>query len=226
MPTVIITGANRGIGLEFVRQYLADGWKVIATCRDTASPGGLAGMVGVELFALSVDDPASITAFGAALKGKFIDLLINNAGVMGPDLTAQSRDGIDVEGWLLTLKVNALAPILVAQALKPSLAAGAKVATVSSQLGSVTENESGGMYAYRASKAAVNMGNRSLAADWRDDGITCIVMHPGWVQTDMGGPKAPVTPPDSVAGMRRVIADATLADSGAFFGYDGRRIPW
>ncbi|MFV3129379.1 SDR family oxidoreductase [Niveispirillum sp. KHB5.9] len=226
MPTVVITGANRGIGLEFVRQYVADGWTVIATCRDAARPGGLAGVKGVEVLGLSVDDPASIAAFAAALKGRSVDLLINNAGIMGPDLSAQSRDGIDVDGWLMTLKVNALAPLLLAQALKPNLAAGAKVATVSSQLGSVAENESGGMYAYRASKAAINMGNRSLAADWREDGITCIVMHPGWVQTDMGGPKAPVTPPDSVAGMRRVIAGATPADSGAFFGYDGRRIPW
>lgn len=226
MPTVVITGANRGIGLEFARQYAADGWTVIATCRDPAQPGGLAGVTGVEVLGLSVDDPVAIQTFAAALKGRTIDLLINNAGIMGPDLPAQSRDGIDVDGWLLALKVNALAPILLAQALKPGLAAGAKVATVSSQLGSVAENESGGMYAYRASKAAINMGNRSLAADWRDDGITCIVLHPGWVQTDMGGPKAPVTPPDSVAGMRRVISSATPADSGAFFAYDGRRIPW
>ena len=226
MPTVVITGANRGIGLEFARQYAADGWTVIATCRDLASPGGLADVAGVELFALSVDDPASIKAFAGALKGRSIDLLINNAGIMGPDLAAQSRDGIDVEGWMLTMKVNALAPLLLAQALRPLLSVEAKVATVSSQLGSVTENESGGMYAYRASKAAINMGNRSLAADWRDDGITCIVLHPGWVQTDMGGAKAPVTPPDSVAGMRRVIAAAGPSDSGAFFAYDGRRIPW
>lgn len=226
MPTVVITGANRGLGLEFARQYAADGWTVIATCRDLVNPGGLADVPGVELFALSVDDPAAIKAFAGVLKGRSIDLLVNNAGIMGPDLPAQSRDGIDVDGWLLTMKVNALAPILMAQALKPLLARGAKVATVSSQLGSITENEGGGMYAYRASKTAINMGNRSLAADWRDDGVTCIVMHPGWVQTDMGGPKAPVLPPDSVAGMRRVIAAATPADSGAFFAFDGRRIPW
>ncbi|OYQ34227.1 short-chain dehydrogenase [Niveispirillum lacus] len=226
MPTVVITGANRGIGLEFARQYSADGWSVIATIRDLAQPGGLSELPGVELQALSVDDPASIAAFGTALAGRSIDLLINNAGIMGPDLPAQSRNGIDAEGWLLAMKVNALAPLLIAQALKPLMAAGAKVATVSSQLGSITENETGGMYAYRASKAAINMGNRSLAADWRDDGVTCIVLHPGWVQTDMGGPKAPVVPADSVAGMRRIIAAATASDSGAFFAFDGRRIPW
>jgi len=226
MPTVVITGANRGIGLEFARQYAADGWTVIATCRDLANPGGLAEVAGVDLFALSVDDTASIKAFASALKGRSIDLLINNAGIIGPALEQQSKDGIDVDGWLETLKVNGLAPILVSLGLRPLLAAGAKVATVSSQLGSITETESGGMYAYRASKAAINMGNRTLAADWRDDGITCIVLHPGWVQTDMGGPKAPVSPPDSVAGMRRVIAAAGPGDSGAFFAYDGRRIPW
>lgn len=226
MPTVVITGANRGIGLEFARQYAADGWTVIATCRDLANPGGLADLAGVELFVLSVDDPASIKAFAGALKGRSIDLLINNAGIIGPALEQQSKDGIDVDGWLETLKVNGLAPILVSLGLRALLAAGAKVATVSSQLGSITETESGGMYAYRASKAAINMGNRTLAADWRDDGITCIVMHPGWVQTDMGGPKAPVSPSDSVAGMRRVIAAAGPGDSGAFFAYDGRRIPW
>lgn len=226
MPSVVITGANRGIGLEFARQYAADGWTVIATCRDLNSPGGLSELAGVEIFGLSVDDPASITAFAGALKGRSIDLLVNNAGIMGPDLAAQSKNGIDVDGWMQAMKVNALAPILVAQALRPLLSAGAKVATLSSQLGSVTENESGGMYAYRASKAAINMGNRSLAADWRDDGITCIVLHPGWVQTDMGGAKAPVTPSDSVAGLRRVIAAAGPDDTGGFFAYDGRRIPW
>lgn len=226
MPTVVITGANRGIGLEFARQYAAEGWTVIATVRDRSQPGGLSGVAGVELFALSADDTGAIAAFGKALAGRSIDLLINNAGIMGPDLPAQSKAGVDADGWLLAMKVNALAPILLAQAVKPHLAAGAKVATVSSQLGSIAENETGGMYAYRASKAAINMGNRSLAADWRDDGITCLVLHPGWVQTDMGGPKAPVAPPDSVAGMRRVIAAATPDDSGAFFAFDGRRIPW
>ena len=226
MPTVIITGANRGIGLELARQYSADGWTVIATAREPAKATALAALPGVELCELAVDDESAITAFAAALAGRHIDLLINNAGIMGPDLPAQSRDGIDGAGWLLTLQVNALAPILLALAVKPLLVPGAKIATISSHLGSITENESGGMYAYRASKAAVNMGNRSLAADLRDAGITCLVLHPGWVQTDMGGAKAPVTVPDSAAGLRRIIAGATLADSGCFIGFDGRRIPW
>lgn len=226
MPTVIITGANRGIGLELARQYSTDGWTIIATAREPAKATDLAALPGVEVKALAVDDSAAIAAFATSLSGRDIDLLINNAGIMGPDLPAQSCDGIDAEGWLQTMQVNALAPILLSLAVKPFLAPGAKIATISSQLGSIAENESGGMYAYRASKAAVNMGNRSLAADLRDDGVTCLVLHPGWVQTDMGGTKAPVKAPDSAAGLRRVIAAATLADSGSFIAYDGRRLPW
>lgn len=226
MPVVLITGANRGIGLEFARQYAADGWTVIATCRETDNSGGLAHLREIEVYGLSVDQPSSIEVLAGLLQGRKIDLLINNAGIIGPALEEQSKYGIDVDGWMETMKVNALSPILVSLALRPMLSHGAKVATVSSQLGSITETESGGMYAYRASKAAINMGIRTLAADWRDEGIACIVLHPGWVQTDMGGPKAPVTPADSVAGMRRVIAGVGLGDSGAFFAYDGRRIPW
>lgn len=226
MPTMIVTGANRGVGLELARQYAADGWKVIATCRNPALPGGLSSLPGVEVRGLEVDDPASITAFASGLAGTPIDLLINNAGIIGPDLSAQSKDGLDPAGWAQTMQVNALAPVLLALALRPNLSSGSKMVTLSSQLGSITETEAGSMYAYRMSKAAVNMGNRCLAMDWRDEGIICLVVHPGWVQTDMGGPKAPVPPVDSVAGLRRVIARATLSDTGGFFAYDGRNIPW
>jgi NAD(P)-dependent dehydrogenase (short-subunit alcohol dehydrogenase family) len=226
MPLVVITGANRGIGLELARQYAADGWRVVATCRDPARPGGLAGQANVEIQPLTVDSETSIAAFAAAMQGRRINLLINNAGIMGPDLPRQSKDGIDVAGWLETMRVNALSPILLTVALKENFEPGAKVATLSSQLGSLTENESGGMYAYRASKAALNMGIRSLAADLRTQGIVLLAMHPGWVQTDMGGPQAPVRIPDSVAGLRRIIAAAGPADSGSFIAFDGRRIPW
>jgi NAD(P)-dependent dehydrogenase (short-subunit alcohol dehydrogenase family) len=226
MPLVVITGANRGIGLELARQYAADGWQVVATCRNPATPGGLAGLANVQVQPLAVDQESSIAAFASIMRGRGIDLLINNAGIKGPDLPQQSKDGIDVAGWLETMRVNALSPILLTLALKESLRPGSKVATLSSQLGSQTENESGGMYAYRASKAAVNMGIRSLAADLRDQGIVLLALHPGWVQTDMGGPQAPVRIPDSVAGMRRVIAAAGPVDSGSFIAFDGRRIPW
>ncbi len=228
MPTVIVTGANRGIGLEFARQYAADGWRVIATTRDPAKAADLSATKGVEVRALEVADPASIQAFAQGLGGEAVDLLVNNAGVMGPEFPRQSKDGIDVEGWLHTMRVNTLAPLLLVLALRENLAKSKapKVASITSQLGSIGENESGGMYAYRVSKAALNMGNKSLAVDLRDRNICCIVLHPGWVQTDMGGANAPVKPTDSVAGMRRVIARAGMEVTGCFFGHDGREIPW
>lgn len=228
MPTVIVTGANRGIGLEFARQYAADGWRVIATCRRPDEAATLKALAGVEVHTLDVGDPAAIQGFAAALAGERIDLLLNNAGIFGPDHPRQSKDGIDPEGWLQTLRINALAPVLLTLALRDNLAKAEapKVATVSSQLGSIGENGSGGMYAYRASKAAINAGNRSLAVDLKERNIACVVLHPGWVQTDMGGANAPVKPADSVAGMRRVIARIGLDDSGCFYGYDGREIPW
>jgi NAD(P)-dependent dehydrogenase (short-subunit alcohol dehydrogenase family) len=160
------------------------------------------------------------------MQGRPIDLLIHNAGTMGPDPARQSKDVIDAAGWLETMQTNALAPILLTLALKDNLRPGAKVATLSSQLASLAENVSGGLYAYRASKAAVNMGIRSLAADLADQGIILLALHPGWVQTDMGGPKAPVRVGDSVAGLRRVISAAGPADNGSFIAFDGRRIPW
>ena len=225
MPTVVISGANRGIGLELARQYAADGWNVIAGVREPGKAEALAAISGVSIRQLHVDDPASIAAFAADLSGIKVDLLINNAGVMGPAPAAQSAAGIDVAGWLSAMQINALAPLLMAQALKPHLAPAAKVATISSIMGSIAETP-GGYYAYRASKAAVNMGIRSLAQDWQADGIIFLLLHPGWVQTDMGGASAPVRPVDSAAGLRHVIAVATPADNGAFIGYDGQRIAW
>lgn len=224
MPTVVITGAKRGIGLEMARQYIADGWTVIAGVREPAGAEKLRAL-GADVRALDVADPVSIKAFADGFAGTKIDLLINNAGVIGPDLPAQSAEHIDVEAWLETMKVNALAPVLVAQAMKPHLVPGAKIATLSSVLGSITEN-TGGYVAYRASKAAVNMGIHCLSLAWGKEGLTLLLLHPGWVQTEMGGPNAPVLPTDSAAGLRQVIASATAADNGAYIAYDGRRIPW
>lgn len=228
MPTVVITGANRGIGLEFARQYAADGWRVVATARDPARAQALAEVPGVEIRALDVADPAAIAAFSRELGDERIDVLINNAGVMGPPFPQQSKDGLDAEGWVAAMRVNTLAPILMVLALKEKLCKSSRptVASISSQLGSIEENQSGGMYAYRVSKAGLNMANKSLAVDLRDWNICCIVLHPGWVQTDMGGEQAPVKPADSVAGLRKVIGGATMEHTGCFFSYDGREIPW
>lgn len=228
MPTVVITGANRGIGLEFARQYAADGWRVIATVRQPDHADALRAVTGVEVHGLDVTDPAAIAAFGQSLAGEQVDVLINNAGVMGPAFPNQSKDGVDVDGWVHTMRTNTLAPILMSLVLRENLgkASRATVANMSSELGSIAENRSGGMYAYRVSKAGLNMANKSLSVDLRDWNICFLVLHPGWVQTDMGGAQAPVSVADSVTGLRKVIAGATMEHSGRFFAYDGREIEW
>ncbi|HEY0525508.1 MAG TPA: SDR family oxidoreductase [Stellaceae bacterium] len=223
MPTVLVTGAGRGLGLEFARQYRADGWRVIGTVRDPGRAAELKSL-GAEVHALDVTDMAAVARLGQALAGEAIDVAIANAGVYGPrDMTL---DALDVEGWLDTFRVNTIAPVAVAAALRGpvSRSGGRKMAAITSRLGSIEYNREGGMYAYRSSKAALNAAWRSFAID--NPGIVAILLHPGWVRTDMGGPNADLSPAESVAGMRRVIAGAGDADSGRFFGHDGTAIPW
>lgn len=224
MPTVLITGASRGLGLEFARQYAADGWRVHACCRE---PGGAVTEISgdVVCHALDVTDTAAIAALGAALKGEALDLLVNNAGIMG---RGQKLGRIDADGWGTVLRVNAIAPIMLSEALLPNLrkATGARIAMLTSRMGSIADNTSGGMYAYRSSKAALNAAARSLALDLAGDGIGVVLLHPGWVRTDMGGPNGQIDAPEAVTGLRRIIANLKMADSGAFYAYDGRQIPW
>ncbi len=227
MPTVLITGASRGIGLELARQYAADGWRVIATCRDSAGEQSLrevAGDLAVER--LEVTDWDAIPALAGRLGGRPIDLLLNNAGIAGR--AAGDLGSLDPRVWEETFRVNVIAPILTAQALADNVAASGQrtMAFISTMLGSLTLNEQGGRYAYRSSKAALNMACRSLAADLAPRGIGVLMLHPGHVRTDMGGPTAPVTPEASVTGMRQVIAGFTAAQTGQFINYDGRPIPW
>jgi len=226
MPTVLITGANRGIGLEFVRQYAADGWRVHAACRDPDKAVELKAIKGdVRFHRLDVTDEGQIDALETALAGEPIDILINNAGVRG---MGDSFGSTEVAGWLETLRVNAIAPVRVSEGLITNLERGQRklIVNITSRLGSVGENSSGGSYAYRSSKAALNMAAKSMSVDLKGRGITVVVFHPGWVQTDMGGSGAPVTPPESVSGMRAKIAKLTAADSGHFFNYTGQPIPW
>jgi len=224
MPTVLITGASRGLGLEFARQYAADGWRVHACCRE---PGGAVTAISgdVVCHALDVTDTAAIAALDAALKGEALDLLVNNAGIMG---RGQKLGRIDADGWDTVLRVNAIAPIMLSEALLPNLrkVTGAKIAMLTSRMGSIADNTSGGMYAYRSSKAALNAAAHSLALDLADDGIPVVLLHPGWVRTDMGGPNGQIDAPEAVTGLRHIIADLKMADSGAFYAYDGRQIPW
>ena len=222
--TVLITGANRGIGLELARQYSADGWHVIGTAREPAAAKDLIEL-DVQIVQLDVTDQDSVDRMANELGDQSIDVLINNAGVLS---RLQSIKEVDFEQFNRTMAVNTVGPIRVTQALLANLQAGKtrKIINVSSVAGSIASKSSGGMYGYSESKAALNMFTRSLAGELRADGFTCIVIHPGWVQTDMGGSSAPVTVQESAAGIRKVVENLTAADSGEFWTFDGQHLPW
>jgi len=228
MPTILITGAGRGIGRELARLYATEGWTVLAAVRD---PGAVAGLEGaVEPVTLDVTSDASCAAAAARLAGRPVDILLNNAGVYrAPGETGAPGLAETDTGWFQhVLAVNTVGPFRVTRAFLPNLRLGSRrvVATISSRMGSITSATSGRSYAYRASKAGVNMVNHCLALELKPEGFTCIALHPGWVRTDMGGSGADIEPGASAAGLMRVIAGAGPADSGRFFGHDGAPIPW
>ena len=219
MPTVLITGANRGLGLEFARQYSSDDYDVIATVRDSSPE---LDVLGVRIEKLDMADLDSVADFGGRIDT--LDLLIANAGTYGPRSVESATDG---KGWLETFAINAVAPFLLAQSLLPQVTRSkGKLIGISTQMGSIADNSSGGFIAYRSSKAALNAAWRSLAIDIRSRGVVAAVLHPGWVQTRMGGPSAPIEPRESVSGMRRVIDGLGPGQSGHFFAYDGSELPW
>lgn len=231
MPTVLITGANRGLGLEFARQYAAERWKVIAACRAPDLARELQQLVAesggrIRVLAMDVTDTASVKAAAGALGGEAIDLLLNNAGVGSPK--NQKLGSLDYAAWARVLDTNTLGPMRVVEAFLECVARSAlkRIVTITSGMGSLEDNTSGGSYAYRTSKAAVNMVIRSLAIDLAPRGITCIVMNPGWVRTDMGGAGGKLTPAESISAMRSVIASLKPKDSGKFFNYTGKPYPW
>lgn len=229
MASVLITGANRGIGLELARQYAAEGWRVHACCRNPAGADALvAALKGHDglIHPLDVTDVAAIAALRDALEHEPIDVLINNAGIIGGQ--HQALGDIDYEVWEQTIRTNVFAPYRVAEALIERVAASERrvIANVSSLMGSIADNSSGGRYIYRSSKTALNMVVVNLAQDLAEQGITVLALHPGWVKTDMGGANATVTPQDSAAGLRKVIAGAVPEQSGCFFNYDGRALAW
>lgn len=227
---VIVTGANRGIGLEFVRQYAARGDEVVATARrpeEAAELGALAAASGgrVTVLPCDVGDDASVAAFAQAVGVAPVDLLINNAGVG----EWGGLDDLATASALAVYNVNALGPVRVTRALLPNLLRrkGSRVVSVSSGMGSIADNGSGGAYAYRMSKAALNMAARSLAMDLRDRGVISVVINPGWVKTDMGGAGAAITAEQSVKAMIPRFDALTMADTGRFL--DWRRdegYPW
>ncbi len=229
-PVVLVTGANRGLGLEFSRQYAAEGWQVFAACRSPDKAGELKKLETdsggrVRVLPMDVMDVTSVKAAAGVIGKEPIDLLLNNAGVMGP----RDRLGdLDYAAWARVLDANTLGPARVVEAFLANVARSSqkKIVTITSGMGSLADNTSGGSYAYRSSKAAVNMVVRSLALDLAPRGITCIVMNPGWVRTDMGGPRGTISPAESIKAMRSVIADLRPDDSGKFLNYTGKPYPW
>ncbi len=227
MPTVLITGANRGLGLEFARQYAADGWKVLATCREPQSAVELNAIAGeIQVLPLDVSDFLAIDTVSRILAAEKIDMLLNNAGLIGSHGAAFGES--DYEDWAEVFRVNTQAPLKMAECFVEQVANSDKklIVSLSSRLGSIGENDAGEQYIYRSTKAALNAINKSMSIDLAGRGITAVVLHPGWAQTDMGGPNAAVNPVESVTGMRSVIDKLTPADSGSFFSYDGASIDW
>jgi NAD(P)-dependent dehydrogenase (short-subunit alcohol dehydrogenase family) len=224
MPTIMITGANRGLGLEFARQYSQAGWEVVAACRNPGKAKDLSALK-VETMALDVGDMAAIAAAARHLRGRPIDILLNNAGVYGDE---QAFGKIDAEDWAKVLRVNAIAPIKLAEALLPNLLAGQRklMVFITSIMGSIADNSGGGSYLYRSSKAALNAAVKSLSIDLSRQGVTALLLHPGWVKTDMGGAGAPVQIPDSIAGMRRVIDGVKPGEALRYLDYQGHALPW
>ena len=230
MPTVLITGVNRGIGLAFLSHYAAAGWQVIGTCRDPDSAEAAAAVAGehaaVALRALDVTDSAAVAALAAELQGTAIDLLILNAGLM--EKASMTLGALDADSFRRVLDVNVVAPAMCLQAFKEHVAASERrvIVGLGSVLGSIGGNDGGGGYSYRSSKAGLHAVLRSASIDLRDSGVTAVILHPGWVQTDMGGEGATLSVQESVAGMTRVIEGLTPADSGRFFTYAGEEVPW
>lgn len=229
MPTILITGANRGIGLELSRQYAAAGEFVIACHRAGSKTDGLRALEAsgnpMKIEDLDVTDEASVAKLALAVDGKAIDVLINNAGTMGG--FPQDLGGMDYDGWAQAFEVNAIGPFRVITALMSSLklADTPRAITLTSQMGAL-HRQSGGSYAYRSSKAAANKVMQVLSLDLRNEGIIVCPMHPGWVRTDMGGPNADLPVKESAAGLINVISGLTTADSGRFLQWDGVELEW
>jgi NAD(P)-dependent dehydrogenase (short-subunit alcohol dehydrogenase family) len=232
MPTAVITGANRGIGLEFTRRYLDAGWRVFAVNRGHSDAlRQLATQESLALLQADLTHPDDLNRIAELLSDDEIDLVINNAGIMGTDTFREDnrqRQGLydfNRDEWRAVFEVNLFTPMNLIALLRPRLIAGARLVTISSSMGSISENEFGSWYAYRASKAAVNSLMKSVALELGDAAIA-IALHPGWVRTDMGGAEADIDVQTSVAGMIKVIEGLTPEDNGAFIGFDGSRIAY
>lgn len=239
MRNVLITGASRGLGLEFARQYAADGWRVYAGARAPERAAALAALAAsaggrVSVHPLDVAAAASVAALAAELAGTSIDVLLNNAGTMGAQTFATQGVGaqrfgtVDYDDWLQTFRVNAQGPLRMAECFVEHVAASEqrKIVTLTSIVGSIGGNSFGGLYSYRSSKAAANAIMKSLALDLARRNIIAVPVHPGWARTELGGAQAPVSVAQSVAGLRAVIAGLTREKSGRFWQWDGTELGW
>jgi len=231
MTAVLITGTNRGLGFEFVRQYTAGGVRVFAACRNPAAAAALRQLEQttegrLSVIAMDVTDAKSLGNAAAQLKDLAIDVLINAAGIAGP--SGQTTGNVDYKAWAEVLEVNTMGPLRVLESFMEHIACSERrlAVTITSGMGSLADNKSGGSIVYRSSKAAVNMVMRSAAIDLTSRGISCVLVNPGWVRTDMGGPKAPLSPQESVTAMRQLIDTFGPKHSGNFYNYDGREYPW
>lgn len=228
--TILITGTNRGIGLELTRQFAADGWTVLACCRDPARAKALRDLANenssIEIYPLEVTDYEQMADLSRQLGDRAIDVLVSNAGVYGP--RGLGFGDVDAAAWREVLEVNGIAPMMLVQAFVEQVAASQRklVAVVSSKMGSIADNGSGGSYIYRSSKTLVNQVVKCLSVDLAERGISAITLHPGWVQTDMGGPNAEISVAESAGGLKRILQSAGSAQSGQFLEYDGSPIPW
>ena len=220
MKHVVITGANRGIGLELARHYQSEGWRVTGVCRQTAP--ALEKVAAQVIDGIDVTGKKAVEQLVAALQGQKIDLLINNAGLMQDE----TLGSLDFDSLRLQMEVNAFAPLRICEALLPNLQAGSKIANITSRMGSIADNDSGGRYGYRASKAAFNALGRSLAIDLKGRGIAVAQLHPGFVKTRMVNFAGLISTEESVAGLAARIAALNLENSGSFWHSNGDALPW
>jgi NAD(P)-dependent dehydrogenase (short-subunit alcohol dehydrogenase family) len=231
MATVLITGANRGLGLEFCRQYAEQGWHVIACSRNPDDAFDLNNLASrhpnVQLEQLDVSELAQIDALSGKLAAQSIDVLINNAGIY-TDNKSNGFGHLDYQAWIKSLLVNTEAPVKMAEAFLPQIKKSDEklIVNISSLMGSIADNDSGGSIFYRSSKAALNAAMKGLAIELKDQSVGVLIFHPGWVRTDMGGPNGLINAEQSVTGMRALIKNFSLDQSGSFVKYDGTPMPW
>jgi NAD(P)-dependent dehydrogenase (short-subunit alcohol dehydrogenase family) len=231
IETILITGANRGIGLALSTVFARNGWQVIACCRKPERATALSALRAasegrLKIHQLEVTDDSQLERLRKELEGIAIDVLVNNAGIKGPD--RQDFGFLDESWWIETFRVNTIAPYKISRALLDNVLLSRRrvIASITSQMGSLGDNHSGGSYVYRTTKAAMNMVMKSLSIDLQEKGVTAVAFHPGWVRTDMGGPEAPLSPEQSAEGLFKTLLSLNPGNNGQFLIYLGEPLPW